>query len=87
MRQSHPFGSGKMFNGAGSRQVRVGLQQWHGGRHGHGEHAGAWRPYTVQFRRVRRHLPAAQHNRQTVGDPVRLCRFHRHEKYRRQHKS
>lgn len=86
MRQSNPFGFGKMSKGAGQRQVRVDLQQRHVGHHVHGEFVGARGPHPVQFRRVRRHLQAAQHSRQTVGNPVRFYRLYRHGKYSRQHK-
>lgn len=75
MRQSDPFGHGEMSDSAGQRQVRVGLQLGDGGHFVCGQSAGARRPPVVQFRRVRRYLPATEQGGQARGNRVRLCRL------------
>jgi len=70
MRQSHPFGLGKMSDRTRSRQVRASLQLRDGGHLVYGEFVGARRPYIVQLRRVRWHAPAAEHGGQAGGHLV-----------------
>lgn len=87
MRQSNPFGAGEMSDSAGPRRVRAGLQLRHGGHLVHGQPVGARRPHVVQLRRVRRHVPATEHDGQARGRLVRLYRLFRHGDHRQKYKT